>query len=78
VIAGCNGTGKTKASYIILTEILNCDEFVNADEIARGFLRSIQILLEFKLTISCYKGLIYCLIKEGTLYLKPHWQQKDV
>tara|TARA_R110002049_G_scaffold2485_2_gene18210 strand:- start:11408 stop:11983 length:576 start_codon:yes stop_codon:yes gene_type:complete len=36
VIAGCNGAGKTTASYTILPEILECGEFVNADEIARG------------------------------------------
>lgn len=36
VIAGCNGAGKTTASYTILPEILHCKEFVNADEIARG------------------------------------------
>src|SRR3978361_1425221 len=36
IIAGCNGAGKTTASYNILPEILNCKEFVNADEIARG------------------------------------------
>jgi len=36
VIAGCNGAGKTTASYTVLPEILNCKEFVNADEIARG------------------------------------------
>jgi predicted ABC-type ATPase len=36
IIAGCNGAGKTTASYIILPEILYCVEFVNADEIARG------------------------------------------
>ncbi len=36
VIAGCNGAGKTTASYTILPEILDCNEFVNADEIARG------------------------------------------
>jgi len=36
VIAGCNGAGKTTASYTILPEILNCKEFVNADEIAKG------------------------------------------
>jgi predicted ABC-type ATPase len=35
-VAGCNGAGKTTASYTILPEILNCREFVNADEIARG------------------------------------------
>jgi predicted ABC-type ATPase len=36
IVAGCNGAGKTTASYTILPEILNCKEFVNADEIARG------------------------------------------
>ena len=36
VIAGCNGAGKTTASYTILPEMLECDEFVNADEIAKG------------------------------------------
>jgi predicted ABC-type ATPase len=36
IIAGCNGAGKTTASYIILPEILDCKEFVNADEIAKG------------------------------------------
>ncbi|HRN99443.1 MAG TPA: zeta toxin, partial [Flavobacterium sp.] len=34
IIAGCNGAGKTTASYTILPEILDCREFVNADEIA--------------------------------------------
>lgn len=36
IIAGPNGAGKTTASYTVLPEILNCNEFVNADEIARG------------------------------------------
>lgn len=36
IIAGCNGAGKTTASFTILPEILDCKEFVNADEIARG------------------------------------------
>jgi len=36
IIAGCNGAGKTTASFTILPDILNCKEFVNADEIARG------------------------------------------
>ena len=36
IIAGCNGAGKTTASYTVLPEMLNCNEFVNADEIARG------------------------------------------
>jgi predicted ABC-type ATPase len=36
IISGCNGAGKTTASYTVLPEILGCKEFVNADEIARG------------------------------------------
>ena len=36
IIAGCNGAGKTTASYTILPEIWHCQEFVNADEIAHG------------------------------------------
>ncbi len=36
IIAGCNGAGKTTASFTILPEVLNVTEFVNADEIAKG------------------------------------------
>jgi predicted ABC-type ATPase len=36
IIAGCNGAGKTTASFTVLPEVLHCDEFINADEIARG------------------------------------------
>lgn len=36
IIAGCNGAGKTTASFTILPEMLDCKEFVNADEIAKG------------------------------------------
>ena len=36
IISGCNGAGKTTASYTVLPDILNCKEFVNADEIAKG------------------------------------------
>lgn len=36
IIAGCNGAGKTTASMVVLPEILQCREFVNADEIAKG------------------------------------------
>lgn len=36
IISGCDGAGKTTASFTILPEILNCKEFVNADEIAKG------------------------------------------
>lgn len=36
IICGCNGAGKTTASFNILPDILHCKEYVNADEIARG------------------------------------------
>jgi predicted ABC-type ATPase len=36
IVSGCNGAGKTTASFTILPEILNCKEFVNADKIAKG------------------------------------------
>lgn len=36
IISGCNGAGRTTASYTILPEILDCKEYVNADEIAKG------------------------------------------
>ena len=36
VIAGPNGVGKTTASQSLLPELLDCNEFVNADEIAKA------------------------------------------
>jgi predicted ABC-type ATPase len=36
IISGCNGAGKTTASFTMLPELLKVKEFVNADEIARG------------------------------------------
>ncbi|HWR33354.1 MAG TPA: zeta toxin family protein, partial [Chitinophagaceae bacterium] len=36
IIAGPKGAGKTTASYTLLPDMLDCREFVNADEIARG------------------------------------------
>ncbi|MBU3676326.1 MAG: zeta toxin [Chitinophagaceae bacterium] len=36
IIAGCNGSGKTTATFTILPDIIQCREFINADEIARG------------------------------------------
>lgn len=36
IIAGPNGAGKTTASYNLMPQMINCKEYVNADEIARG------------------------------------------
>ena len=36
IISGCNGSGKTTASYTILPEMLDCSEVVNSDEFAKS------------------------------------------
>ncbi len=36
IISGCNGSGKTTASYTVLPEVLDCRQFVNSDEFAKG------------------------------------------
>ena len=36
VISGCNGAGKTTASYALLPEMLKCSQFVNSDEFAKS------------------------------------------
>ena len=36
IISGCNGSGKTTASYSLLPEMLDCSEFVNSDEFAKS------------------------------------------
>jgi hypothetical protein len=36
ILAGPNGAGKTTASQSLLPELLDCQEFVNADEIAKA------------------------------------------
>ena len=36
IISGCNGSGKTTASYTMLPEMFQCADFVNSDEFAKG------------------------------------------
>lgn len=36
IISGCNGSGKTTASYTLLPELLGCSQFVNSDEFAKS------------------------------------------
>ena len=36
IIAGCNGAGKTTASYSVLPEMLECTQYVNSDEFAKS------------------------------------------
>ena len=36
IIAGCNGSGKTTATYSVLPEMLECYQYVNSDEFAKS------------------------------------------
>lgn len=36
ILSGCNGSGKTTASYALLPELLDCRQFVNSDEFAKS------------------------------------------
>lgn len=36
IISGCNGSGKTTASYTLLPELFDCRQFVNSDEFAKS------------------------------------------
>ncbi|MCQ2118334.1 MAG: zeta toxin family protein [Bacteroidales bacterium] len=36
IISGCNGAGKTTASYTLLPKYFRCSQFVNADEFAKS------------------------------------------
>lgn len=36
IISGCNGSGKTTASYTLLPELFNCSQFINSDEFAKS------------------------------------------
>lgn len=48
IIAGCNGAGKTTASFTILPEILDCKEFVNAEKLQKEYRLSSQKKLRLK------------------------------
>lgn len=36
IISGCNGAGKTTASYSLLPQMLECSQYVNSDEFAKS------------------------------------------
>jgi len=44
IISGCNGAGKTTASFALLPETLNGKEFVNAVENAKSYILYNQII----------------------------------
>ena len=71
IIAGCNGAGKTTASFTILPEILECKEFVNADEIAKG-------LSPFQPEKVAFEAGRIMLNRMKISRLKQLWQQKHI
>jgi len=55
IISGCNGAGKTTASFTILPEMLNCKEFVNAMKLQKDCLLSNQKVSHFMQAELCLK-----------------------
>jgi predicted ABC-type ATPase len=53
LIAGCNGAGKTTFAKEFLPHEVKCLRFYDADEITRGYHRSIQARARSKLHDSC-------------------------
>jgi len=88
LIAGCNGAGKTTASFTMLPEMLECKEFVNADSIAAGLspfqpesvyfdagrlmLQRIEQLLKSKVDFAIETTLS----SRNYLYKIPEWQKQ--
>ncbi len=61
IIAGCNGSGKTTASYTVLPELLECSEWVNSDEFAKS-------LSPFKPESAAIMASRYMLLKTRMLF----------
>ena len=78
VIAGCNGAGKTTASFTILPVILDCKEFVNADEIAKGLSPFQPEKVSFEAGRIMLNRIKELLSENETLPLKQHYQQKAI
>ncbi len=36
IVSGCNGSGKTTATYTLLPEMFDCTQFINSDEFAKS------------------------------------------
>ena len=72
IIAGCNGAGKTTASYTVLPEILECREFVNADEIAKGLSPFNPSSVAIEAGRLILKRIGELLSPESAFLLKPH------
>ena len=76
IIAGCNGAGKTTASFTILPEILECKEFVNADEIAKGLSPFQPEKVSFEAGRIMLNRINELLLENKTLHLKRHYPQE--
>jgi predicted ABC-type ATPase len=76
IIAGCNGAGKTTASYTILPELLDCKEFVNADEIAKGLSPFQPETVAFEAGRIMLERINHLVEMKLTLLLRLHYQQE--
>jgi len=75
IISGCNGAGKTTASYSVLPDMLDCREFVNADEIARGLSPFQPDKVAIEAGRIMLKESMNCWYKMWILHLKQHLHQ---
>ena len=74
IISGCNGAGKTTASYTVLPEILLCKEFVNADEIAKGLSPFNPESMAIEAGRLMLKRINELLAAKVSFSMKQHWQ----
>jgi len=78
VIAGCNGAGKTTASFTILPVILDCKEFVNADEIAKGLSPFQPEKVSFEAGRIMLNRIKELLSENENFAFKQHYQQRAI
>ena len=76
IIAGCNGAGKTTASLTILPEILECKEFVNADNIAFGLSPFQPEKVAFEAGRIMLERIAILLDNDETFAIEKLWQQR--
>lgn len=80
IISGCNGAGKTTASYTILPEMIGCREFVNSDEIAKGLspFNADSITVAVEASRIMYKRIRELIIAEKTFALETTLASRSI
>lgn len=70
IISGCNGSGKTTASYTLLPELLDCREFVNSDEFAKSLSPFDPSKVKVKASRLMLQKIIYLLRRKETFAIE--------